>query len=380
MPSDLPRLSGSKLHTSKTRLSSIVYYISGHGYGHAVRSKQVIRALRTASADLQIYVRSTAPKWLFDDPLFPVSHTSRSIDVGIIQPNSLEMDLQGTLQACQALHNALPEVMAQEIAFIRDEKIALVVGDIPPAGFEIAARAKIPSLAISNFTWDVIYGAYVDRYRDFLPLITAMTGFYKNATLALTLPYPCDMSMFRSRQSIPWVTRVSRLTKEQARRDFNLPPSATIVLLSFGGMGLSSLPWDRFKELKDFFFVATGATAASQGNLLVLSDAQQRYEDLLRGVDAIITKPGYGIVADVISHHIPVLYTDRGEFPEYPRLVEALQDCATAEYIPQGELLGGNVGLYLERLLSKAPNWPRIPLDGADVAAQEILRLLESNP
>ena len=117
----------------------------------------------------------------------------------------------------------------------------------------------------------------------------------------------------------------------------------------------------------------------SQGNLLALSDAQQRYEDLLRGVDAIITKPGYGIVADVISHHVPVLYTDRGEFPEYPRLVEALQDCATAEYIPQSELLAGNVGSYLERLLSKEPNWPSIPLDGADVAAQEILRLLDGN-
>jgi len=360
-------------------LSSILYYISGHGYGHAVRSKQVIRALKKARADLQIHVRSTAPKWMFGDLLFPVSHTIRSIDVGIIQPNSLEMDLQGTLQACQALHDALPDIMAEEIAFIRDEKIGLVVGDIPPAGFEIASRAKIPSVAISNFTWDVIYDAYVDRYRDFSPLVAAMTGFYKNATLALTLPYPCDMSVFPNRQAIPWVTRVSRLTKEQARRDFNLPPSATIILLSFGGMGLSSLPWDRFKGLKDFFFVATGATAVSQGNLLALSDAQQRYEDLLRGVDAIITKPGYGIVADVISHHVPVLYTDRGEFPEYPRLVEALQDCATAKYIPQSELLAGNVGSYLERLLSKEPNWPSIPLDGADVAAQEILRLLDGN-
>jgi hypothetical protein len=187
------------------------------------------------------------------------------------------------------------------------------------------------------------------------------------------------MSVFPNRQAIPWVTRVSRLTKEQARRDFNLPPSATIILLSFGGMGLNSLPLNRFRGLKDFFFIATGPAEVSQGNLLVLSDAQQRYEDLLRGVDAIITKPGYGIVADVISHHVPVLYTDRGEFSEYPRLVEALQDCATAKYIPQSELLAGNVGSYLERLLSKEPNWPSIPLDGADVAAQEILRLLDGN-
>jgi UDP:flavonoid glycosyltransferase YjiC (YdhE family) len=359
-------------------LSSILYYISGHGYGHAVRSNQVIRALRKASPDLQIHVRSTAPNWLFHDAVFPVSHSSRSLDVGLVQPNSLEMDLQRTLQECQALHDALPEIIAQEINFIRDEQIRVIIGDIPPACFEIAARAKVPSVAITNFTWDVIYNAYVDRQRDFAPLIAEMRIFYEKASLALTLPYPCDMSMFPNRRAIPWVTRVSRLTKEEARREFNLPQSATLVLLSFGGMGLNSLPWDRFKGLKDFFFVAIGPAEVSQSNLIVLSEAQHHYEDLLRGVDVIVTKPGYGIVADVISHHVPMLYTDRGEFPEYPKLVEALHDCATAEYIPQSELRAGNVGSYLDRLLSKQPHWPSINLDGANVAAETIIGLLEN--
>jgi hypothetical protein len=365
-------------HITKTSLSSILYYISGHGYGHAVRSNQVIRALRKVRPDLPIHVRSTAPNWLFHDAVFPLSYTRRALDIGLIQPNSLEMDLQRTLQECQALHDALPEIMAQEIAFIRNEQVAVIVGDIPPACFEIAARARVPSVAITNFTWDVIYNAYVDRHHDFSPLIAEMRTFYEKATHALTLPYPCDMSMFSNRQAIPWVTRVSRLTKEQARREFNLPQSATIVLLSFGGMGLNSLPWDRFKGLKDFFFVATGPAGVSESNLIVLSEAQHHYEDLLRGVDVIMTKPGYGIVADVISHHVPMLYTDRGEFPEYPKLVEALHDCATAEYIPQGELRAGDVGSYLARLLSKQPHWPSLKLDGANVAAKIIIGLLEN--
>jgi hypothetical protein len=91
-----------------------------------------------------------------------------------------------------------------------------------------------------------------------------------------------------------------------------------------------------------------------------------------------VTKPGYGIVADVISHQVPMLYTDRGEFPEYPRLVEALHDCATTEYLPQSELRSGNLGPYLERLLSKPPHWPDIQLNGANVAAETIIGLLEN--
>jgi UDP-N-acetylglucosamine:LPS N-acetylglucosamine transferase len=95
-------------------------------------------------------------------------------------------------------------------------------------------------------------------------------------------------------------------------------------------------------------------------------------------VDAIVTKPGYGIVADAIAHQLPMLYTDRGEFPEYPRLVEALNDCATAEFIPQSELLSGNIAPYLQTPLQKPPNWPEVPLNGAQVAAGKILELLES--
>ena len=96
----------------------------------------------------------------------------------------------------------------------------------------------------------------------------------------------------------------------------------------------------------------------------------------MRASDAIITKPGYGIVADVLAHQSPVLYTDRGEFPEYPRLVEALRDYATAEFIPQEELLAGDLTSHLERLLSKTPNWPDVELNGAAIAAEKIITLL----
>ena len=106
---------------------------------------------------------------------------------------------------------------------------------------------------------------------------------------------------------------------------------------------------------------------------------QTHYQDLLCTADAIVTKPGYGIVADVLAQRVPVLYTDRGDFAEYPRLVAALSDCATAEFIPQQELLGGNWSPYLSRLLAKPPHWPEIELNGAQVAAQKILSMLDAS-
>jgi hypothetical protein len=76
---------------------------------------------------------------------------------------------------------------------------------------------------------------------------------------------------------------------------------------------------------------------------------------------------------------VPVLYTDRGDFAEYPRLVAALSGCPTAEFIPQQELLRGNWSPYLSRLLAKPPHWPEIALNGAQVAAQKILSMLDAS-
>jgi L-arabinokinase len=288
------------------------------------------------------------------------------------------MGLAETLEACRALHLTFPKLIDQEVEFIKSAQIKLVVGDIPPLCFEIAARASVLSVAITNFTWDVIYRAYLREYPDFLPLIEEIESFYSKAALALTLPYPCDLNVFPRRESIPWVARVSSLTKTQARAKFKLPASATIILLSFGGLGLERLPWEKLGRLREYFFVATGKTDIGEGNLLVLPDEQPQYEDLVRAVDVIVTKPGYGIVADAIAHRLPMLYTDRGEFPEYPRLVDALNDCATAEFILQSELLSGNIAPHLKTLLDKPPNWPAIALNGAEVAAEKVLGLLDS--
>ena len=89
------------------------------------------------------------------------------------------------------------------------------------------------------------------------------------------------MSIFPRRQEIPWIARTSRLTKEEARTKFGLPHNAKIILLSFGGLGLDRLPWDRFKRLGDFYFVATGDRGMTDGNLCILPDAQSHYEDLV---------------------------------------------------------------------------------------------------
>ena len=47
-------------------------------------------------------------------------------------------------------------------------------------------------------------------------------------------------------------------------------------------------------------------------------DRGYRYEDLVRAVDVVVTKPGYGIISECIANDTALLYTSRGDFREYP--------------------------------------------------------------
>ena len=136
-------------------------------------------------------------------------------------------------------------------------------------------------------------------------------------------------------------------------------------------MGLSVCIWTDYCSRKNFFFVGTGEASRKERNLLILPNAQRNYVDLVRASDVIVSKPGYGIVADVIRHQVPLLYTDRGDFAEYPYLVKTLEDCATAEFIPQDDLISANLTPYLKRLLTRKKHWPPVAINGASVASRE---------
>jgi len=356
-------------------LTAIAFYITGHGFGHAVRSYQVIRALKNAFPEWQIHVRTTAPEWLFQDASASVAYHKTKMDIGIIQKDSLAMELAATLRSCRELHEQAPSLIQSELAFLQQHRIALIASDIPPLAFEVAAQAMIPSIAITNFAWSWIYRAYLDRYPAFLPLIEEMETFYRKATLAMTLPYACDLSIFPYREAIPWITRTSSLSKEKARARFDLPQSATIVLLTFGGLGLERLPWKPLQRLRDYHFIGTGKRPQRESNLSVLPEMQREYCDLLRAADVIIAKPGYGIVADIIAHQVPVLYVERDDFPESHYLVQALNEFATAEFLPLDDLLSGSIEPQLVRLLTRDRHWPAVALNGAQIAAEKIIAL-----
>ena len=118
------------------------------------------------------------------------------------------------------------------------------------------------------------------------------------------------------------------------------------MLVSFGGYGLQGATRRAQRP-------ATSVLWPGDVDEAAMYDAGYRYEDLVRAVDVVVTKPGYGIISECIANDTALLYTSRGDFREYPVLVEAMPKYLRCAFIEQDELLSGNWQPHLDRLLAQ---------------------------
>jgi hypothetical protein len=355
---------------STEAMAHIAAYITGHGFGHATRMAAVVGALIERVPDLQITIISGAPEWLFRLNLAaPFVYRSHALDVGVVQEDSIRLDPKATLEAYEGLLEREAARVEEEAAFLRRARVDLVVADIPPAAFSIARRVGIPGIGIANFSWDWIYGPYVRELPSYAPVLAAIRSAYGEADLFLRLPFhgPCDA--FPVVRDVPLVARRARRVREDVRRRLGLSPTRAAVLLSFGGFEIRGIDFAQVEEMEDYQFVTTQPLPHPVRNVRMVAMDGLHYEDIVAQADAVITKPGYGIVSECLVNRVPVLYTPRGNFAEYDSLVRGLERFGVSRLIANEELLAGNWRDALDALLAQPQIWPELPADGAQVAA-----------
>jgi len=352
-------------------MSHVAFYITGHGFGHATRMGAVATALAAQVAGLRLTVVSTTPEWLIRLNFPPgTALRTRALDVGVVQHDSIRLDQAATLQTYSNLLQALPGLIREEAEQLGRDAVDLVVADIPPAAFPIARAAGVPGVGITNFTWDWIYAEYARALPASAHLVERIRDAYAEGDCLLRLPFhgPCDA--FRRIQDIPLIARPACCSRDEARAKLGLDASRPVVLLSFGGFEIRGINLERVETLGDYLFLTTQPPPRPLRNLRLVHLANGlRYPDLVAQADAVITKPGYGIVSECLVNRTPMLYTSRGEFAEYGPLVAGLERYAVSAFLSNGDLLAGNWRKALEDLLRRPAVWPDIPANGAQVAA-----------
>jgi L-arabinokinase len=382
----------------------IVFYISGHGFGHASRDIEVLNALLDRRPDLAVVVRTPAARWLFDLTLRqPVAFEAAETDTGIVQLDSLRLDAVESIRRAATFYRDLDARAAAEAGRLREARVRLVIADIPPLAFRAAALAGVPAIALGNFTWDWIYEGYPEMAAEAPDLASTLRHAYATAAVALRLPMHGGFASMRAIRDIPFVARHSRRDPAHVRAALGLPADRRFVLLSFGGHGLEGLDLDRVDARGDYTLMTTGAVPPTahdrrrvrpsgrddRGSIpgdsssivhideRALYEVGLRYEDLVAACDVVVTKPGYGIIAECIANGTAMLYTSRGRFVEYEVLVECLPRFVRSRFISHDDLYAGAWRARLDAVLAQPAPPERPATNGADVAAHIILEMVD---
>jgi L-arabinokinase len=342
----------------------VVFYVTGHGFGHASRVIEVVNELLARGLDINIQIRTQAPRWLFDLTVKGAfSYEPVETDSGIVQIDSLRLDERASVERAVAFMSRFERRVEDEAAALRATQAELVVADMPPLGIAAAKRAGLSAVAMGNFTWDWIYAAYPGTSE----IVDGISAAYAQADLALRLPMWGGFDSFRTVVDVPFVARHASRDREDTCRALNLPPDKRLVLASFGGHGLEGLEGagmlDGYRALIDF------------DERQLYADGF-RYEDIVRAADVVVTKPGYGIIAECLANETALLYTDRGNFIEYEVLVEAMPRFLRSRYINHDDLFSGRWKEHLDAVLAQPAPPERPATNGAEAIVDRLTEFL----
>ena len=362
----------------------IVFYISGHGFGHATRDLEVIKEIRARNPHTPVVIRSAvASTFLEQETDGSVELEFCETDTGVTQVDSLRPDPLETARRAALFYREFDARVAAEAEALRRMRADVVVGDVPPLAFAAAASAGVPSIALANFTWDWIYEGYATFAAVAPGVIEKIRSAYAKASMALRLPFAGGFApMHAVTRDIPLVARTSRLSRDAARTALELDARKPIVLASFGGYGVA-LPFFEIARTNDVTLVVTDHEAPASTDEVrcftreALTARNLRYADLVAAADVVVTKPGYGIVSECIANGASLLYTSRGPFAEEEVLVSGMKPFLRCGFISPDDLRAGRWQQAIEELLRQPGPVQQINVGGARVAAEAIVKTAE---
>ena len=222
----------------------LAFVITAHGFGHAARQMEVIRALLGRWPAARAVVLTAAPPAIFHDYLGAepailarVEVVPWRADVGVVQRDGIVLDREATLAALSEAWADPDRAERSLAARLEPLRPALVLGDIPPPAFGAAARLGVPSLAIGNFDWAFIYGAYAREDPAFAPFAGLCLRWQALADAAVHLdPGPPLTGFTRVVEAAP-VARGLLGDAARVRADWGSPPATAPCSRASAGSG-----------------------------------------------------------------------------------------------------------------------------------------------
>ena len=356
------------------RLPHLFVDISSHGYGHLAQTAPVLNRLGGLRPDIRITLRSGLPlaklRQRIHVPFAPVAGAS---DFGYVMVDALTIDHSATRTRYRAMHADYAARVAADAAVLRAMQADAVLSNVSYVPLAAAAAVGIPAVAMCSLNWADLYAHYFGADDIHAEMLAA----YRGATFLRTTPGMPMPALGRCATLGPIATPGR---ERHAELRAKVSPGATArpmrwVLIALGGIP-TRLPVEAWPTLPDTHWLVPEAWQVRRADMQAFESLGLPFADLLRSVDAVVAKPGYGTFAEAACNGTAVIYQRRSDgWPEQDCLIDWLHAHARCAEVSADDLQHGTLGPALD-LCSQSAVTPGLTFDGADQAARRLAALL----
>ncbi len=354
----------------------LLFYVSGHGYGHVLRMAEVIRELLAASPSIEIVVRTRAPKALLPaDNRLTVEEADFEARVHETA-DALRIDPGCTVLELQSLYEHWRAIVDEEVALARGRHVRLIVADVPFLAGQIAAKAGMPCVGISNFTWSWILRPALESFAAGPPLLQWMNEGYSRMSAYWRLPFSHTGELDMFPEVVPTPLLVAPvMDRAAARAAIGLTGDRPIALVGFRGRISPSTIARAAKSLPHWQLVTVDPSLNPPLPNVRYIDTMdpQTFARLLSASDMVVGKLGYGLAASCAAAKIRLLHAPRDGFREDAITAAEAVSYTCLRAIPLADFRAGRWAHHVERLARDVMPENCIDTSGAAVCASRLL-------
>lgn len=350
----------------------IIYIaITNHGFGHATRTASIANTIQKLCPEALLILVTTAPRWLLESYIEgDFILRQRAFDLGVIQIDSLIMDKPATLEKLREIRKNHKSLIASEVNFIRQNRVNLILADIPFLAAGFAEAANIPCWMIGNFGWDLIYR---DWGGEFTEIADWISNWYAKSNRLFRLPFHEPMSAFPHITDVGLTGGFPRFSIDELRSNWGInTPSEKTILLTFGGYGVQQIPYTNVSKFPDWQFITFDFLAPDLPNLIKVTNRQYRPVDFMPICGRIISKPGYGTFSEATLLDVPVVTIPRDDFAEAAFMLAGITNYNHHQIITGSEFFQGDWD-FLYQLPQPPKQTQVINKDGNETIAKAVI-------
>jgi hypothetical protein len=293
----------------------LVVDLSGHGYGHAGMTVPVINSLRARNPPFKLTIRTTVPlDWLRHRVEGPFEVVKRA-DFGMVMADARTVLPEESLAAYARIHASWREAVAAATTQLDSLKPTMLLSNVAYLPLAAAKILGVPNAGLGSINWADIFNHYCGHLHGANAIMDKMVQSYGVAATFLRPSPSMPMPSISNGRSVGPIAQIGRDRRIELREHLDISDDMPIILISLRGVptGLDISNWPR---IKDIHVLVGPGLDVSHPQAKTTSALNISFIDLVRSCDVLITKPGYGLVAEAACNGIPVLLLPWEDWPE----------------------------------------------------------------